>query len=83
MKKGQVTSKILKIFSYPTIFTELLWESDKIAQKAIPGQFVSILCKNMVLRRPFSVAWEKMTILNYLQGKRAMVLSILNSKVWR
>jgi len=29
---------------------------EDIAKKALPGQFVSILCKGLILRRPFSIA---------------------------
>ena len=28
----------------------------EVAQKALPGQFISILCENLILRRPFSIA---------------------------
>ena len=28
----------------------------RAAQKALPGQFISILCENLILRRPFSIA---------------------------
>jgi len=57
-------------------------KSEIAAQKALPGQFVSILCENLVLRRPFSIANvdnDSFHIIYKIKGKGTRYISQLQS----
>lgn len=51
---------------------------EDIAKKAVPGQFVSVLCKDLILRRPFSIAnayADKFQIIYKVKGKGTEFIS--------
>lgn len=55
-------------------------KNNRISQEAKPGQFVSILCPPLLIRRPFSIAGIKddtLTIIYKLKGKGTEFLSFL------
>ena len=54
--KGPFTVKVLENVQISPDIYRLKLESKEVAKNAMPGQFVSIKCKDLTLRRPFSVA---------------------------
>lgn len=56
VKKGPFYSKILENREISRDIYLMKLESREVAENSLPGQFVSIKCKDLVLRRPFSVA---------------------------
>lgn len=57
-------------------------ESPEIAQKAVPGQFVAIFCKDLILRRPFSIAnveGNNLQVIYKTKGKGTEYISSLKS----
>ncbi|HBG49254.1 MAG TPA: hypothetical protein DDW90_07095 [Cyanobacteria bacterium UBA9971] len=61
---------------------KLTFQNQTIAKTAKPGQFISILCEDLLLRRPFSVANVKddtFEIIYKIKGKGTKYLSSLQS----
>lgn len=61
---------------------EITLRCEDIAKKAIPGQFVSILCEDLILRRPFSIANAKdnsFQIIYKIKGKGTEFMSALKT----
>ncbi len=56
IKKGPYTSEVIENRKISEDIYILKLRSPEITQNALPGQFVSIKCKDLLLRRPFSVA---------------------------
>lgn len=56
IKKGPFISPVIENREISQDIYLLKLQSKDIAENALPGQFVSIKCKDLVLRRPFSVA---------------------------
>lgn len=56
LKKGPYTSEVIENREISEDIYILKLRSPEIAQNSLPGQFVSIKCKDLLLRRPFSVA---------------------------
>jgi len=55
-KKGPFFSKVFENKEISKDIWLLKLESREIVENSLPGQFVSIKCKDLILRRPFSVA---------------------------
>jgi dihydroorotate dehydrogenase electron transfer subunit len=55
-KKGPFQLKILENIEIAENIYRMTLEGAEITQTAVPGQFVSVKCDDLVLRRPFSVA---------------------------
>lgn len=51
-----LTAKIVDNIRLSTDVYQLIFKCPQTAKKAYPGQFISVLCENLVLRRPFSIA---------------------------
>lgn len=61
---------------------QLTLECEEIAKKALPGEFVSVLCKNLLLRRPFSISNTEdscFQIIYKLKGQGTVFLSELTA----
>ncbi|HSA06261.1 MAG TPA: dihydroorotate dehydrogenase electron transfer subunit [Candidatus Gastranaerophilales bacterium] len=56
VSKGPFFAKVLENREISDNIYKLRIESEEIAQNSLPGQFVSIKCADLTLRRPFSVA---------------------------
>ncbi len=56
IKKGPFCSKVLENRRVSEDIYLLKLESRNIVENSLPGQFVSIKCRDLTLRRPFSVA---------------------------
>jgi len=54
--KGPHIAEVLDNFSIASDVKRLVLNSKIIAKDSKPGQFVSILCEDLILRRPFSLA---------------------------
>jgi len=59
IKKGAYRAKVLENSRISYDIYKLKLENREIARNSFAGQFVSILCEDLVLRRPFSVAGVK------------------------
>jgi len=55
-KKGPFTARVLENKTISNSIYKMICECEQVAKTAIPGQFVSILCEDLTLRRPFSIA---------------------------
>ncbi len=56
-------------------------ECPEISKKAVPGQFISLLCKDLMLRRPFSIAScndNKIEIIYKIKGKGTKFIASLS-----
>ncbi|MFH0702428.1 MAG: dihydroorotate dehydrogenase electron transfer subunit [bacterium] len=54
----------------------------EVAENALPGQFISVLCKDKVLRRPFSIAYtdqDNFEIIYKIKGEGTNYISSLKS----
>lgn len=56
MKKGPFVSKVIENKKISEDIFLLKLQSREIVENSLPGQFVSIKCRDLTLRRPFSVA---------------------------
>ena len=80
--KGPHTVGVLGNIKISNGIGKLVLDNKTIAESSKPGQFVSILCKNLVLRRPFSVAGtdgNKFEILYKIKGKGTQYLASLKA----
>ncbi len=56
IKKGPFKTKVLENKQISSDIYQLELENREISENSAPGQFVSVLCTGLTLRRPFSVA---------------------------
>ena len=80
--KGPHQVKVLSNIKLSEDTWKLTFENKIIAESSKPGQFVSILCEDLTLRRPFSIANSKnntFEIIYKIKGKGTKYLSSLNS----
>ena len=79
-KTGQFSAEVIENIQLSADTYRITLRSDKVAQKAFPGQFVSLLCKNLILRRPFSIAWtenDTFGIIYRIKGQGTVYMSEL------
>jgi dihydroorotate dehydrogenase electron transfer subunit len=80
--KGPHIVEVLSNIKLSDDTRKLVFRNQTIAENAKPGQFVSILCEDLLLRRPFSVANSKddtFEIIYKIKGKGTKYLSDLKS----
>lgn len=78
--KGPHNVEVLENVKMAKDINRLVLKNRVIAKNVVPGQFVSILCKDLVLRRPFSVANAKndeFEIIYKIKGKGTGYMSEL------
>ncbi|EKE03156.1 MAG: 2-polyprenylphenol hydroxylase [uncultured bacterium] len=81
-KKIPIAAEIVENLPLSDDIYKIILNGQEAAQKAIPGQFISILCKDLVLRRPFSIAnveGESIHIIYKLKGEGTEYISQLKS----
>ncbi len=81
-KKHPITAEIIDNLPLSEDIYKIILNGQDIAQKAIPGQFISILCKDLVLRRPFSIAnvdGDYIHIIYKVKGEGTKYISQLKS----
>lgn len=82
LNKKQITSKVINNIKLSNDIYQITIESPEIAQSATPGQFVSILCEDLVLRRPFSISntdQDFFQVIYKIKGKGTRYISNLKS----
>jgi len=80
--KGPHIVEVLSNIKLSDDTRKLTFENKTIAETVKPGQFVSILCEDLLLRRPFSVAYVKddtFEIIYKIKGKGTKYLSSLKN----
>jgi dihydroorotate dehydrogenase electron transfer subunit len=91
MQKTETTPKthgkpvIAEIFNNKSLSDDVFQitlNCEEIAKKSRPGQFVSVLCDDLILRRPFSIAYvddKNFQIIYKIKGKGTEFMSGLES----
>ena len=80
--KGPHTAKVLNNIKLSGDTGKIIFRNKIIAENSAPGQFVSILCEDLLLRRPFSVANSKddtFEIIYKIKGKGTQFLAGLKN----
>ncbi len=78
--KGPHIAEVIGNYKLSSDIYRLVFKNGIIAETAKPGQFVSVLCEDLVLRRPFSIAktdGETVEIIYKIKGKGTKYLSML------
>ncbi|MGD9580818.1 MAG: dihydroorotate dehydrogenase electron transfer subunit [Vampirovibrionia bacterium] len=78
--KTKYTGLIIENKKISTDTYKLIIENKNISQLALPGQFISILCPPLLIRRPFSIAGiqkNQINIIYKLKGKGTEYISSL------
>lgn len=76
--KGPHIAEVLSNISISDDTGKITFKNKTIAENAFPGQFVSILCEDLLLRRPFSVANAKddtFEVIYKIKGKGTQYIS--------
>jgi dihydroorotate dehydrogenase electron transfer subunit len=82
IKRFPIMAKVIGNVRLSDDIYEISLHCSQIAGKSVPGQFVSVLCRDLILRRPFSIAYadnDNFKIIYKLKGQGTKYISSLKS----